>query len=199
MMTRRLSKLRLSVVRLSGTEIALEESQGCVQATTTQPAWHVMLRVVALPTRTEWSSDMSLIRILVVDDFKDWRSQVRLLLQSRPECRVIGETSDGPEAVQKAEDLKPNLILLDIGLPKLNGIEAAKQMRQRSPCSKIIFLSLNSDLDIVRAALGTGGLGYVHKMDAGRELLPAVDAVLRGKRFVSRSLKDYELSFADMP
>jgi DNA-binding NarL/FixJ family response regulator len=142
---------------------------------------------------------MSLIRILVVDDFKDWRSQVRLLLQSRPECQVIGETSDGPEAVQKAEDLKPNLILLDIGLPKLNGIEAAKQMRQRSPCSKIIFLSLNSDLDIVRAALGTGGLGYVHKMDAGRELLPAVDAVLRGKRFVSRSLKDYELSFADMP
>ena len=84
---------------------------------------------------------MSLIRILVVDDSKDWLRQVRLLLQSRPECQVIGEASDGPEAVQKAEDLKPDLILLDIGLPKLNGIEAARQIRQRSPSSKIVFLS----------------------------------------------------------
>ncbi len=137
---------------------------------------------------------MSLIRILVVDDFKDWLRQVRLLLQSRPECQVIAEASDGSEAVQKAEDLKPDLILLDIGLPKLNGIEAARQIRQRSPSSKIIFLSQNSDLDVVRAALGTGALGYVLKTDAGRELLPAMDAVLRGKQFVSSSLKDHQFT-----
>jgi DNA-binding NarL/FixJ family response regulator len=128
---------------------------------------------------------MSLIRILVVDDFKDWLCQVRLLLRTRPEWQVIAEASDGSEAVQKAEELKPDLILLDIGLPKLNGIEAAQQIRQCSPSSKIIFLSQNSDGDVVRAALGTGALGYVRKIYAGLELLPAVDAVLRGEQFSS--------------
>ena len=130
---------------------------------------------------------MSLIRILVVDDFKDWVRQVRLLLQFRTEFQLIAEASDGSEAAQKAEELKPDLILLDIGLPKLNGIEAARQIRQRSPSSKIIFLSQNSDRDVVWAALGTGALGFVHKMDAGRKLLPAMDAVLRGEQFISSS------------
>ena len=137
---------------------------------------------------------MSLIRILVVDDFKDWLQQVRLLLQSRPECQVIAEASDGSEAVQKAEELKPDLIVLDVGLPNLSGIEVARQIRQPSLRSKIIFLSQNSDLDVVRAALGTGAWGYVLKTDAGRELLPAMDAVLRGKQFVSSSLKDYQFT-----
>ncbi len=137
---------------------------------------------------------MSLIRVLVVDDFKDWPRQVRLLLQSRPECQVIAEASDGSEAVQKAEELKPDLIVLDVGLPNLSGIEAARQIRQRSPNSQIIFLSQNSDLDVVRAALGTGALGYVRKIDAERELLPAVDAVLRGKQFVSSRLKGNEFT-----
>ncbi len=137
---------------------------------------------------------MSLIRILVVDDFKDWRHQVYLLLQVRPEWRVIAEASDGREAIQKAEELKPDLIVLDVGLPNLSGIEAARQIRQRSPNSEIIFLSQNSDLDVVRAALGTGALGYVRKTDAGRELLPAMDAVLRSKQFVSSSLKDYQFT-----
>ena len=90
--------------------------------------------------------------------------------------------------------MKPDLIVLDVGLPKLNGIEAARRIRQCSPSSKIIFLSQNSDLDVVRAALGTGGSGYVLKTDAGRELLPAMDAVLQGKQFVSSSLKDYQFT-----
>ena len=88
------------------------------------------------------------------------------MLQVRPKFQVIGEASDGSEAVQKAEDLKPDLILLDIGLPKLNGIEAAGTIRQVSPSSKIIFLSQNNDRDIVQAALSTGGLGYVRKTEA---------------------------------
>jgi DNA-binding NarL/FixJ family response regulator len=112
-----------------------------------------------------------------------------LLFQARPEWQVIAETSDGIEAVQKAQDLKPDIILLDIGLPKINGIEAARRIRQLSPSSKIIFLSQNNDPDIVRAALGTGALGYVRKMGVKKELLPAVDAVLRGKQFVSSSLR----------
>jgi DNA-binding NarL/FixJ family response regulator len=120
------------------------------------------------------------IRILIVDDFKDWRRQVHSLLRGRPEWQVIAEASDGLEAVQKAQDLMPDIILLDIGLPELNGIEAVQQIRQRSPNSKIVFLSQNCDPDIVRAALGTGASGYVRKTAAGRELLPAMDALLRG-------------------
>jgi len=110
----------------------------------------------------------STIRILVADDYKDWRRQVRLLFQARPEWQVIAEVADGPEAIQKAEELKPDLIVLDIGLPKLNGIEAARQIRQLSPSSKIVFLSQNHDLDVVRAALSTAQ-GYVYKTDFGRD------------------------------
>jgi DNA-binding NarL/FixJ family response regulator len=137
---------------------------------------------------------LSPIRILVADDFEGWRRQVRLLFQVRPQWQIIAEVSDGSEAVQKAEELKPDLILLDIGLPKLNGIEAARRIRRYSPGSKIVFLSLNNDLDVVRAALSTGALGYVLKIDAQSALLPAVEAVLRGKQFVSSGLKGYELT-----
>src|SRR6266566_9573522 len=131
---------------------------------------------------------LSSIRILIADDYEGWRRQVRLLFQERPQWHVIAEALDGSEAIQKAEELKPDLIVLDIGLPKLNGIEAARQMRELSPSSKIVFLSQNNDLEVVRAALGTGALGYVHKANAQSGLLPAVDAVLRGKQFVSSSL-----------
>ncbi len=139
-------------------------------------------------------STSQLVRVLVVDDFEPWRHFVSSILFEKPELLVVGEASDGIEAVQKAVELKPDLIVLDVGLPNLSGIEAARQIRQRSPNSEIIFLSQNSDLDVVWAALGTGASGYVHKTDAGRELLPAVDAVLRGKQFVSSSLKGYEFT-----
>lgn len=137
---------------------------------------------------------MPSIRILLADDFADWRRQVRLLLQARPEWQVIAEASDGSEAVQKVKELKPDLILLDIGLPKLNGIEAASRIRKLSPGSKIVFLSQNNDRDFVQAALSTGVLGYVHKTDAASELLHAVDAVLQGQQFVSSILKGHEVT-----
>ncbi len=130
---------------------------------------------------------MSSIHILIVDDYADWRRQIPLVLRARPEWQVIAEASDGIEAVQKAQDLKPDLILLDIALPKLNGIEAARRIRQLSPTSNIIFLSQNKDPDVIRAALGTGALGYVHKTDVERELPLAVNAVLRGEQFISGS------------
>jgi DNA-binding NarL/FixJ family response regulator len=136
---------------------------------------------------------LSLIRILIADDFKDWRGQVLSLFQARPEWQVIAEAADGPEAIQKAEEFKPDLIVLDIGLPKLNGIEAARQIRQLSPSCKILFLSQNNDLDLVRAALGTAQ-GYVYKTDFRRDFLPAIHAVLRGGQFVSSSLKGYEFT-----
>ena len=137
---------------------------------------------------------MSTTRILIVDDYKDWRRQVRLLLRARPEWQVIAEASDGSEAVQKAEELKPDLIVLDIGLPKLNGMKVAQRVCQVSPSTKIVFLSQNSDLDFVQAALGASAWGYVHKSHAQSDLLPAVAAVLRGKKFVSSSLKGHHFT-----
>jgi CheY-like chemotaxis protein len=133
------------------------------------------------------------IRILVVDDYKDWRDQVRSLLRARPEWQIICEVSGGSEAVQKAEELKPDLILLDIGLPKLNGIEAARRIRQLSPNSKIIFVSMETSPDVVQVALSTGAEGYVRKTDVHGDLLPAIEAVLQGKQFIGGKVKGYRL------
>jgi DNA-binding NarL/FixJ family response regulator len=137
---------------------------------------------------------LSPIRILISDDFKDWRRQVLSLFQARPEWQVIAEAADGPDVILKAKELKPDLIVLDIGLPQLNGIEAARRIQQFSPNSRIVFLSQNTDPDIVRAALSTGALGYVYKADSQSDLLLAVDAVLRGRQFVSGRLKGYKLT-----
>jgi len=128
------------------------------------------------------------VRVVVVDDFEPFRRFLSSELQSRPELQVIAEVSDGLEAVQRAEELQPDLILLDIGLPKLNGIEAARRIRERAPKSMILFVSENRSPDIVEEALRTGADGYVLKSDAGREILPAVEAVLQGKQFVSKGL-----------
>jgi len=128
----------------------------------------------------------------VVDDYEPWRRFFSTTLQKRPQLQIISEASDGLEAVQQAQQLKPDLILLDVGLPKLNGIEAARRIREVSPTSKILFISENRSLDIVEQALSTGAGGYVVKSDAASELLPAVEAVLRGKRFVSSSLAGHD-------
>jgi DNA-binding NarL/FixJ family response regulator len=105
---------------------------------------------------------------------------------------VICEASDGLEAVQKAEELQPDLIVLDLGLPKLNGLEAARQIRKLSPNSKILFLSQESSADVVQEALGLGAFAYVVKSDAGNELLTAVNAVLRSEKFVSSRFADHD-------
>jgi DNA-binding NarL/FixJ family response regulator len=107
------------------------------------------------------------------------------MLTRKADLQIIGEALDGLEAVQKAEELQPDLIVLDIGLPTLNGIEAARQIRKFAPESKIIFVSQESSPDVVQEALGLGTCGYVVKSQAQRELLAAVDAVLEGRRFVS--------------
>lgn len=112
------------------------------------------------------------------------------MLQTRPELRVVAEVGDGLEAVQKAQELKPDLILLDIGLPNLDGLEAANRIRQVAPDAAIIFLTQNSDKDIVRAALSTGARGYILKTDAGSELLNAVAVVLEGDDFVSSGITE---------
>lgn len=131
------------------------------------------------------------IRVLVVDDFEPWRQRICSVLQARLEFRVVGQAGDGLEAVQKAEKLQPDLIVLDIGLSNLNGLEAAKCILQVAPGAKIIFLTSNSDRDVVRAALSAGAQGYVLKIDAGRELLTAVERVLGGDDFASSGIKGW--------
>jgi DNA-binding NarL/FixJ family response regulator len=128
---------------------------------------------------------VSSARVLVVEDFVPYRRFICSTLGTKPELQVVCEVSDGLEAVQKADELKPDLILLDIGLPSLSGIEAARQIRELSPESKIIFVSQESSADVVQEALSLGAWGYVVKTRAGHELLAAVESVLLGKPFVS--------------
>ena len=134
----------------------------------------------------------SSIRVLVVDDYEPFRRILFSRLQKTSSLYVCWEASDGLEAVQKAEELQPDLILLDIGLPKLNGIEVARRIRKVSPGSKILFVSQESSADAVQEALGTGAQGYVVKIDAGTELLEGVKAVLLGERFVGRRFSGHD-------
>jgi DNA-binding NarL/FixJ family response regulator len=135
---------------------------------------------------------VSFVRVLVVDDYEPFRQFVCSTLEQRPDLQVISEASDGLEAVQKAEELQPHLIVLDIGLPRLNGIEAARRIRKLSPESKILFLTEESSADVVQEVLSLGALGYVVKAHAGSELLAAVEAVCQDRQFVSKGLSGHE-------
>jgi CheY-like chemotaxis protein len=130
----------------------------------------------------------SRIRVFVVDDFEPFRAFVCSTLRQKPELEVVCELSDGLAAAQKAEELKPDLIVLDIGLPTLNGLEAARQIRSVVPSAKIVFLTQESSGDVVQEAFRSGAQGYVAKTQAGRDLLAAVEAVLEGRQFVSGGL-----------
>ena len=129
----------------------------------------------------------SLISVLVVDDFDPFRQYLSSTLQKTFERFVCWEAADGLEAVHKARELQPDLILLDIGLPKLNGIRAAQEIAKASPGSKILFVSQESSADVVREALRVGGWGYIYKTDAASELPAAINAVLAGSRYVWRA------------
>ena len=133
---------------------------------------------------------MSSVRVLVVDDYEPFRRFVRSTLGKRPELQIVREASDGLEAVRAFEELRPDLIILDIGLPTLNGIEAARRIRTLSAESKILFVSQESSWDVVQEALRSGGLGYVVKAHAGSELLAAVDALCQGRQYIGRGISD---------
>jgi DNA-binding NarL/FixJ family response regulator len=131
---------------------------------------------------------LTAVRTLIVDDYEPWRRFLRLTFLADEQLLIIGEAIDGLEAVQKGRELQPDVIILDIGLPAMNGIEAARILREVSPKSKIVFVSENRSPEILQEALRIGASGFVLKFDAGRELLPAVRAVLEGRQYVSSSL-----------
>jgi len=133
--------------------------------------------------------ETSLFRILVADNFEPWRRFVSSALQKQAGLQVVGEANDGLEAIQKACELKADLIVLDILFPNLNGLEVAKRISEVLPKAKILLATQNSDPNVAKAALSNGAHGYLLKADAGSELLRAIEAILRGEQFLSRSVK----------
>jgi len=135
---------------------------------------------------------MSFVRVLIVDDFEPWVRLVQFCISQQPNMQVIGVARDGREALRKAEQFQPDLILLDVSLPELDGIQAAMQIRRLAPGTAMLLLSEGADPEIVEAALNAGGHGYVLKSQATRDLVAGIEAVLRGERFVSDGLMGYE-------
>jgi DNA-binding NarL/FixJ family response regulator len=135
--------------------------------------------------------ETAIVRVVVADDYEPWRRFVLSTLEKQPRYRVVCEASDGLDAVQKAQALQPDLILLDLRLPKLSGIEAARQIRESAPKSKILFLSENRSGDIAEYVVRTSASGYVVKSNAVSELLPAMEAVLHGEQFIGAGLTDH--------
>jgi DNA-binding NarL/FixJ family response regulator len=129
------------------------------------------------------------LRILLVDDYEPFRRYLAVTLQHEADFQILGQASDGLEALQKAEQLQPDLILLDVGLPRLNGLETARRLRRLAPLTKILFISQEFSFDLVEAAFRVGALGYMHKIRAQSELLPAIEAILSGRYFVSGVVK----------
>jgi len=145
------------------------------------PGWPVCL----------WGDGMNLpvVRVLIAEDFPQWRQKLGIILKTNPALRIVGEAENGLDAIQRISELNPDLVLLDVGLPILNGIEVAKAISRSDQHPKIIFVSENRSWEIAEEAFRAGGLGYIPKSQVGSELLPAVDAVLGGKKFVSGSLR----------
>src|SRR5262249_50391254 len=120
---------------------------------------------------------MSATRILVADDHEVVRRGIRALLESQPGWKVCGEAVTGEEAVQKTKSLEPDVVVLDIGMPELNGLEATRRIRKEAPKSEVLILTMHESEQVVREVLAAGARGYVLKSDAGRDLIAAVKAV----------------------
>jgi DNA-binding NarL/FixJ family response regulator len=142
-------------------------------------------------------TDVSIVSVIVAEDHREFLRFISATLSKKRDLQIICEVADGLEAVKKAEELNPDLILLDIGLPTLNGITAARLIRELAPKSKIIFVTTESSVDVVQEALNLGGWGYVLKAMAGANLLAALEAIISGKQFASSTLGD--LHFPTFP
>ncbi len=133
---------------------------------------------------------MKAFRILIADDHEVVRRGIRAMLEGHPGWEVIGEAEDGREAVERVRKLKPDLVLLDIGMPNLNGIEAARQILANCPMTCILILTMHHSQQIVREVLGVGARGFLLKSDAGRDLVAAVEAVQHNKTFFTSQVTE---------
>jgi len=127
-------------------------------------------------------------RILLADDHAILRSGLRLLIEGQPGLEVVGEAGDGQEALEKARTLKPDLILLDLNMPGLDGLAALPQIREQSPDSRVLILTMHDDVSYLQQALNAGASGYVLKRAVDSELLLAIETVLRGETYVHSAM-----------
>jgi len=139
---------------------------------------------------------MKLVRVLLADDHKLIRAGLVLVVQQQPDLSVIGEADDGRQAVQLVESLKPDVVVMDIGMPNLNGIEAARQITASRPDTAVVILSMHADEGYVLRALKAGARAYLLKDSATTDLVQAIRAVVEGKSFFSPAvskvlLQDY--------
>jgi DNA-binding NarL/FixJ family response regulator len=129
-----------------------------------------------------------ILRVLIVKGHEPMRKYIATKLRGKLHLRNVAEVAAGVDAVQKAGELRPDLIVMDVGLPRLDGIEVTRRIQKVHPKSKILFVTENCSPDVAEEALRSGGLGYVLKSNAEEDLLRAADAVLRSKRFISFGL-----------
>jgi DNA-binding NarL/FixJ family response regulator len=134
------------------------------------------------------------LRILLVDDNSSFLGFISSLLRQQHNLDVVGEARDGRDAVQQAQLLEPDLILLDLGLPNLNGIEAAYLIRKLVPNAKIVFVSNETSREVVEEALNLGACGYIQKIYAAKDIPNAINAVFSGERFLSSTLAGFNLA-----
>jgi DNA-binding NarL/FixJ family response regulator len=127
--------------------------------------------------------------VLVVEDHAPFRRVICELLRQRTDVQIVGEAADGLDAVRQADALRPDVVTLDVGLPRLSGIEAAGRIRAMVPDAKLMFVTIESSLEIVARAFGSGAHGYVYKPRALRDMMPVLDAIIRGGQFVSGGLE----------
>lgn len=125
-------------------------------------------------------------RILVADDHEVVRHGLRSLIQEHPEWELVGEATDGKDAVAQANELKPDLAIVDIGMPLLDGLDATKQMLTVNPSARILILTMHDSEDVIERAINAGAKGYVLKADVGSEMVRAVRALLNGQTFFTQ-------------
>jgi DNA-binding NarL/FixJ family response regulator len=141
---------------------------------------------------------MPVIRVLAVDDYAPFIRFIAEMFEQESDLKIVATASRGCEAVQMAKDLQPDVILMDVSLPGMSGIEATRKIRPLSPASRILFLSEHSGKDIIEGAFAAGGMGYVFKSDSFHDLIPGIRAILRGERYLSRNVRNGRITLADL-
>jgi DNA-binding NarL/FixJ family response regulator len=123
------------------------------------------------------------LKVLIADDHEIVRQGLRSMLEAQRDCQVVGEAGDGRQAVTLTKELNPDVVILDIGMPTLNGLEATRQILKMRPQTKVLILTMHESDSVIREVLDAGARGYILKTDAGRDLVTAVDSLRRNKTF----------------